>query len=146
MTLETPPDVEEYSWMSPDVLGVHSSYEYHWSRRWDAWQVECIVTGKRICSIYDVFCLPMYDVLFRELHGMLPFTIFEVRLLSHMRIAHSKLHPLSWALTKAFEYWCEYQKSAPTVRLFFVLNQVMHITLGKIGLKRSSSSNIGPSI
>jgi len=88
----------------------------------------------------------MYDVLFRELHSMLPFTSFEVRLLSHLRIAPSKLHPLSWALTKAFEYWCEYQKSAPTVRLFFVLDQVMHITVGKIDLKISSSSSKGPSI
>jgi len=53
---------------------------------------------QRIYISYDGFCLPMYDVLFRELHDRLPLTSFEVRSLSHLQMAPSQFHPLSWEL------------------------------------------------
>ncbi|RHN63068.1 hypothetical protein MtrunA17_Chr4g0054311 [Medicago truncatula] len=50
----------------------------------------------------------MYDVLFRELHDKLPLTSFEVRFPSHLQMALSQFHPLSWALVTTFQYLSEY--------------------------------------
>jgi len=55
-----------------------------------------------------------------------PFNYFELGVLSHLKVAPSQLHPLSWAFVKVYQFWCDYKRRQPNFRLFFTLFGVRH--------------------
>ncbi|MCH86858.1 hypothetical protein A2U01_0007718 [Trifolium medium] len=84
------------------------------------WVLHPIAGDDRLCSPFDRDCLvPMYRCLFDVIGLRFPLSPFEVGVLNHLRICPSQLHPLSWALVRAFAFWCEWAGSEPSVPLFF---------------------------
>jgi hypothetical protein len=55
---------------------------------------------------------------------LLPFTTMELAILRCLQTAPSQIHPLSWALMKAFQLWCQAKKCGASGPLFFNLFHV----------------------
>ena len=53
------------------------------------WRIEHPGDDEGICSSYNDFFLPMYEIVFHKIHIKLSFTSLEVRLMCHLQIATS---------------------------------------------------------
>lgn len=60
----------------------------------------------------------MYMCLFKVLGLVLLLTAFQCALLEHLNVAHSQLHPNSWAMVRAFEVLCPFFNIRPSVLVF----------------------------
>ena len=66
----------------------------------------------------------MYMCLFKVLGLVLLLTAFQCALLEHLNVAHSQLHPNSWAMVRAFEVLCPFFNIRPSVLVFLYFFQM----------------------
>lgn len=140
-------------WVHDDVLREVSYFksdeelqEITWvDRLASKWRVEAPGVSKWVSDEYNGCCLTMYEILVRELDVNVPFSGFEMRVLTHLKIMPSQLHPLSWALMKVFQLCCEYKGNQPSLHLFFTIQrstQIRRLEIQRLP-KRSTSLRTG---
>lgn len=61
------------------------------------------------------------NAVFSVLDLRLPFTAAEIEVLKNFVVAPPKLHRVSWAYVKVYQYWWEYLKGKTYMTLFFLL-------------------------
>lgn len=83
------------------------------------WGILSPYEDERICRKYDNCDIPFYKHTFLVVDLRLPFSAFDIEFLKYLAIAPSKLHPVSWAYIKFYQYWCEYLNRKYFVILFF---------------------------
>jgi hypothetical protein len=88
------------------------------------WEVLPFGEDYFVCDFQHNCILPMYGVVFKSMQVLLPFTTMELAVLRCLRIAPSQIHLSSWALMKAFQFWCQAKKSGESGPLFFNLFHV----------------------
>lgn len=66
------------------------------------WSVSDVDTWKRIWSFFYECPIPFYECVFTWLKLKLPFNRFNEGMLGNMKISHSQLHPVVWALVKVY--------------------------------------------
>jgi hypothetical protein len=66
-----------------------------------------------------------------NLNLWLPFTEFEVSILSMLNVAPSQLHPNNWAFVKAFELVCLGLDQEPRLGVFFYFYHIKSLFPGK---------------
>jgi len=117
----------DYSWVDGEFTEIVSYYqsvdqlnEMSWSLP-GSWALAGPKRAKKACSHFRGCGVITYNILNWELDAFAPFNSFELGVLHHLKVAPSQLHPLSWAIVKVYQFWCEYKHRRPNFRLFFTL-------------------------
>ena len=63
------------------------------------------------------FCF-IYSTVFKKISLRLSFTGFERALLTEINVAHTQLHPNSWAFVRAFSILCHHFSHSPSMDVF----------------------------
>lgn len=85
------------------------------------WEVVVPDISDCICSRYTKNCIPMYEVVFKELGFLLPFTRFVSQVFQWLELAPEQLHPNMFPFIRAFELICEHLGLTPTIYFFFAI-------------------------
>ena len=103
--------------------------------RKEDWEVNFPSTLYRIFSKYTANCIPMYEMVFKEMGFRLPFSPFQISLFQWLALSPSQLHPKSYPFIKAFELVYRYLCVSPSKDLYFNVFSVRRDTNRKGGRK-----------
>jgi hypothetical protein len=84
------------------------------------------VSWERVCMAVREGSRPFtyfYETLFKALGVRLPLTVFEMQLLSAIRVAPTQLHPNVWAFIRGFQIMCKHLEVDVSVENFFYFFQ-----------------------
>ncbi|MED6163220.1 hypothetical protein PIB30_077873, partial [Stylosanthes scabra] len=74
----------------------------------ERYQVIAPISEDRACYVnpMGVSCIFVYESIFTKVGIRVPFTEFQVEVLSEYEVAPSQIHPNSWGFIRAFEVVC----------------------------------------
>lgn len=90
------------------------------------WVMSVLDVDEKVCKIYPLDLIPMYEIIFREMGLRVPFTDFQIFVFNHLELAPSQLLPNSVAFLWAFELTCQHLNIGVTVSLLFYCFTVQH--------------------
>jgi hypothetical protein len=76
-------------------------------------------TSDRVCSEYENFVFPMYEVVFKDMGFRLPFSNFQREILLWTKLSPTQIHPNSCAFMRAFELLCDYLRILASKNVLF---------------------------
>jgi len=91
------------------------------------WELVLLSTSNRVCSEYDDYVFPIYEVVFKDMGFQLPFSDFQREVLCWTKLSPSQIHPNSYAFMKAFELVCQYLGIPPlknVTPVYFIFGRV----------------------
>jgi hypothetical protein len=83
------------------------------------WELILPSTSDRVCSEYENYVFPMYEVVFKDMGFRLPFSDFQREMLRWTKLSPSQIHPNSYAFMRAFELLCDYLRIPASKNVFF---------------------------
>jgi len=117
------------TWPGEEPLEMESSFALNETReipftsigRIEDWEVVLPSTSDRVCSEYQNYLFPMYEVVFKDMGFQLPFSDFQREVLCWIKLSPSQIHPNSYAFMRAFELVCQYLEVPPLKNVFFTI-------------------------
>jgi hypothetical protein len=83
------------------------------------WELVLPSTSNRVCSEYENYVFPMYEVVFKDMGFRLPFSNFQREVLRWTKLSPTQIHPNSYAFMRAFELLCDYLRIPASKNVFF---------------------------
>ena len=83
------------------------------------WELILPSTSDRVCSEYETYVFPMYEVVFKDIGFRLPFSNFQREVLRWTKLSPTQIHPNSYAFMRAFELLCDYFHIPASKNVFF---------------------------
>ncbi|KEH20378.1 putative transposase (putative), gypsy type [Medicago truncatula] len=83
------------------------------------WELMLPSTSDRVCSKYENYVFPMYEVVFKDMGFRLPFSEVQREMLRWTKLSPSQIHPNSYAFMRVFELLCEYLRLPASKYVFF---------------------------
>jgi hypothetical protein len=72
-----------------------------------------------VCSEYENYVFPMYEVVFKDMGFRLPFSNFQREVLRWTKLSPTQIHLNSYAFMRAFELLCDYLSIPASKNVFF---------------------------
>jgi hypothetical protein len=83
------------------------------------WELIMLSKSDRVCSEYENYAFPMYEVVFKDMGFRLPFSNFQREVLHWTKLSPTQIHPNSYAFMRAFELLCDYLRIPTSKNVFF---------------------------
>jgi hypothetical protein len=83
------------------------------------WELVLPSTSDRVCSEYENYVFPMYEVVFKDMGFRHPFSNFQRDVLRWTKLSPTQIHPNSYAFMRAFELLCDYLRIPASKNVFF---------------------------
>ncbi|MED6212971.1 hypothetical protein PIB30_088678 [Stylosanthes scabra] len=87
------------------------------------YQVTAPSSEDRACYVrpLDISCIFVYESIFTKIGVRVPFTEFQIEVLSEFKVAPSQIHPNSWGFIRAFEVVCQEFGCPTSLNVFLYL-------------------------
>jgi len=85
------------------------------------WEVVLPSTSDRVCSEYNNYVFPLYEVVFKDMGFQLPLSDFQREVLHWTKLSPSQIHPNSYVFMRAFELVCQHLRVPPLKNLFYTI-------------------------
>ena len=89
--------------------------------RYEDWEVVLPCISDRVCSKYENYVFPMYEVVFKDMSFRLPFSDFQREVFRWTKLSPSQIHPNSYAFMRAFELVCKYLEVPAFKNVFYTI-------------------------